>query len=243
MNNEIGRKLTSLTLMTIMLAGGMVIAAPSMMPAASAANQTLFVSAENSEFGNVFSGPTVVEIVVSDPTIQSIDDAHGAPDVTVNGNDVVLAQGTDGSWYAYVADQTYANTANTVIWGSGNGLQYDLHVRYFLLVSSFTLFGNYRVIPFVGSVAVLVLVYLFTKKITNNRVASLISTVIVLQSNLFLTFSSTPSYTIFWSLFYLLSIYLILHKTWYLSPLAYLLSLFSKSFIIPNAFANLGTQP
>ena len=32
MNNEIGRKLTSLTLMTIMLAGGMTIAAPSMMP-------------------------------------------------------------------------------------------------------------------------------------------------------------------------------------------------------------------
>ena len=31
MNNEIGRKLTSLTLMTIMLAGGMTIAAPSMM--------------------------------------------------------------------------------------------------------------------------------------------------------------------------------------------------------------------
>ena len=34
MNNEIGRKITSLTLMTIMLAGGMVIAAPGMMPAA-----------------------------------------------------------------------------------------------------------------------------------------------------------------------------------------------------------------
>ena len=31
MNNEIGRKITSLTLMTIMLAGGMTIAAPSMM--------------------------------------------------------------------------------------------------------------------------------------------------------------------------------------------------------------------
>ena len=46
MNNEIGRKLTSLTLMTIMLAGGMVIAAPSMVPEAAAAGQ-LYVSAEN----------------------------------------------------------------------------------------------------------------------------------------------------------------------------------------------------
>ena len=45
MNNEIGRKLTSLTLMTIMLAGGMTIAAPSMMPQAAAAG-ALYVSAE-----------------------------------------------------------------------------------------------------------------------------------------------------------------------------------------------------
>ncbi len=69
MNNEIGRKLTSLTLMTIMLAGGMVIAAPSMVPEAAAANSTLFVSAENSIFNNTFSGPQVIEIVVSDPAI------------------------------------------------------------------------------------------------------------------------------------------------------------------------------
>jgi Na+(H+)/acetate symporter ActP len=43
---EIGRKITSLTLMTIMLAGGMVIAAPSMMPVAHAANANLFVSVQ-----------------------------------------------------------------------------------------------------------------------------------------------------------------------------------------------------
>jgi DNA-binding protein HU-beta len=43
--NEIGRKLTSLTLMTIMLAGGMVIAAPSMVPTAASAG-ALYVSAQ-----------------------------------------------------------------------------------------------------------------------------------------------------------------------------------------------------
>jgi hypothetical protein len=94
-----------------MLAGGMVIAAPSMMPAASAANETLFVSAENSMFDNTFSGTNVVEVVVSDPLIATLDDAHGIPDVTVNGNDLVMAQATDGSWYAYIVDQTYAETA------------------------------------------------------------------------------------------------------------------------------------
>jgi len=66
MNNEIGRKLTSLTLMTIMLAGGMVIAAPSMVPEAAAAG-ALFVSAENADFNNTFGGAQIVEVIVRDP--------------------------------------------------------------------------------------------------------------------------------------------------------------------------------
>ena len=66
MNNEIQRKLTSLTLMTIMLAGGMVIGAPSMVPEAAAAGQ-LYVSAENAQFGNLFGGAQIVEVIVRDP--------------------------------------------------------------------------------------------------------------------------------------------------------------------------------
>ena len=124
MNNEIGRKITSLTLMTIMLAGGMVIAAPSMVPEAAAANSTLFVSAENSMFNNTFSGPQVIEIVVSDPAIMTLDDVHGAPDVTVNGNDVVMAQATDGSWYAYVVDVDYAREAQSAQWPVAKGLNF-----------------------------------------------------------------------------------------------------------------------
>jgi len=49
--------------MTIMLAGGMVIGAPSMVPEAAAAGQ-LFVSAENANFNNFFAGIQVVEIIV-----------------------------------------------------------------------------------------------------------------------------------------------------------------------------------
>ena len=36
MKNEIGRKLTSLTIMAIMFAGGMTVAVPSIMPGVSA---------------------------------------------------------------------------------------------------------------------------------------------------------------------------------------------------------------
>jgi small subunit ribosomal protein S1 len=51
----LGRKITSLTLMTIMVAGGLTIAFPGVMPEAMAANANLFVSAENSQFNNRIS--------------------------------------------------------------------------------------------------------------------------------------------------------------------------------------------
>lgn len=112
MNNELGRKITSLTLMTIMLAGGMTIAAPSMMPAAHAANANLFVSAENSQFDNYMSGPQVIEVVVIDSDINETDEGEGEPDVTVNGKILRMTQATDGNWYGYFADAEMATIAD-----------------------------------------------------------------------------------------------------------------------------------
>jgi hypothetical protein len=71
--------------MTIMLAAGFSAFAPSTMPEAAAANANLFVSAENSQFQNYFSGPMVIEVVVIDSDIKDTDEAKGEPDVTVNG--------------------------------------------------------------------------------------------------------------------------------------------------------------
>jgi hypothetical protein len=98
------------------------------MPEAMAANANLFVSAENSQFGNLVSGPQVVEVVVVDSTINTLDDVHGEPDVTVNGKQLRMAQATDGNWYAYFAevqqaqyaDATYTNAdATTDVPGIG----------------------------------------------------------------------------------------------------------------------------
>ena len=83
MNNEIQRKLTSLTLMTIMLAGGMVIAAPAMVPEAAAAGQ-LYVSAENAQFGNLFGGAQIVEVIVRDPNRADTEIAEAEPIVFVD---------------------------------------------------------------------------------------------------------------------------------------------------------------
>ena len=96
MYNEIIRKITSLTLMTIMLAGGMTIAFPGFTPDAYAVNANLIVSAENT--GGFVDGAQIVEILIID------DDLSGLPDVTINGDAVAMTATTDGNWYAYIAD-------------------------------------------------------------------------------------------------------------------------------------------
>ena len=61
MKNEIERKITSLTLMTIMIAGGMTFAIPGVMPEAhAAANANLFVSVEDSFSSDRWGGAMVV---------------------------------------------------------------------------------------------------------------------------------------------------------------------------------------
>ena len=113
MKNDIGRKITSLTLMTIMIAGGMSFAAPGVMPEAHAQNANLFVSAENSLFQNSFAGPMVIEVVINDPALGSIDEAEAEPDVTINGQDIRMAQAKDGNWYAYFASDVMALAADS----------------------------------------------------------------------------------------------------------------------------------
>ena len=126
MYNEIRRKITSLTLMTIMLAGGMTIAAPGMVPEAFAANANLFVSAENSQFDNYMSGPQVIEVVVIDSDINDTDEAKGEPDVTVNGKILRMVQGVDGNWYGYFADRNMAQNADATVdpENAGTGLDF-----------------------------------------------------------------------------------------------------------------------
>ena len=107
MNKELGRKITSLTLMTIMLTWTASMGFSStFMPEAYAENQYLYVSAESA--GSIANGQ-IIEIVVAEPAISELDTAYGMPDVNVNGASLVMAQAVDGAWYAYVADADYSN--------------------------------------------------------------------------------------------------------------------------------------
>jgi len=104
----------------------------------------------------------------------------------------------------------------------------DPSLKYFLLDSSVELFGNYKTIPLLFSMALLGVTYLFTTSLTKNRFAGIVSMGIVLQSNLFLTFDTSSTYTNFWILFYLVSLYAVV-KVWFTHPVLYVASMFSKT--------------
>jgi len=102
------------------------------------------------------------------------------------------------------------------------------HIVLILGTLSMNVFGTYRAIPLISSIALLFLTYFITSEISKKRFAGIVSMVIVMQSSTFQTYDTTITYSNFWILFYLLSLYTILKK-WYLSPISYLLSIPSKA--------------
>src|SRR3989441_3703177 len=90
----------------------------------ASSNANLFVSAENSQYNNYFSGPQIVQVIVSDPDINRLDQAYGEPTVTVNGKKLRMAQATDGNWYAYFADRNQAIAADKTVGLAGKGLDF-----------------------------------------------------------------------------------------------------------------------
>jgi len=105
---------------------------------------------------------------------------------------------------------------------------FNLHVKYFLLYLSENIFQNHKAVPFIASILLLFLTYLFTVQLTKKRFAGLVAMTIVLQSYTFLKYDTTSSYANFHTLFYILSLYLI-SKKWHFSPFIYVLSIFSKA--------------
>ena len=88
---------------------------------ADAANQNLYVSAENSYYNNHFAGSMVVEVVINDPSLSDTSEGKGEPDVTLNGKNIRMVQATDGKWYAYFANLDKAKIADQTIVDAGVG--------------------------------------------------------------------------------------------------------------------------
>ena len=131
MNNELGRKLTSLTLMTIMFAGGITVAGASFMPMAEmpeaiathgSSSGTLSVSSTH------IMGGAVLGITISDPSIGATDQQITPPSVSLGSNSIDMTQMTDGTWVAYVVDHETA--LNLQGRNSGESAQSDSGFEY-----------------------------------------------------------------------------------------------------------------
>ena len=118
-------------------------------------------------------------------------------------------------------------TIEDAINGNQNYSAIEPHVKYSLLIISEKVFGDYRAIAFLASIALLVTTYFITKEITKKRFPGIIAMLLVLQSNIFLTYDTSAAYSNFWIMFYVLSLYLVLKK-WQLSHISFVLALFSK---------------
>ena len=118
-------------------------------------------------------------------------------------------------------------TIEDAISGNQNYSPIEPHVKYSLLIISEKVFGDYRVVAFFASIALLVVTFFITKEITKKRVPGIIAMLLVLQSNIFLTYDTSAAYSNFWILFYVLSLYLVLKK-WQFSHILFVLALFSK---------------
>ena len=110
--------------------------------------------------------------------------------------------------------------------------QNDRYVRMFLLHTSLEIFQNIKFLPFLASIFTIFVTYLLTVQITQKRFAGIISILILLQSSTFLKYDTVAVYENFWVIFYLLSL-LLIKKLWFLSPIMYILSVFTKAFVAP----------
>ena len=110
--------------------------------------------------------------------------------------------------------------------------QLDRYVRMGLLSASQEIFQNIKILPFFASILVVFFTYLLTVQLTSKRFAGIIAMLVLLQSHLFLTFDTIAVYENFWVLFYMISL-LTIKKGWMLSPIFYILSVFTKAFVAP----------
>lgn len=136
----------------------------------------------------------------------------------------------DGRFDADYYERVKAELENFEIRKSLTGEKLGTAVQTSLQMGSMIIFGNYKVIPFIASIALLVVTYLLTVQIAKKRFAGLVAMCIVLQSGVFYLYDTSVAYPNFWILFYLVSLYFVL-RTEVLSPVFFILGALSKPLI------------
>ena len=149
-----------------------------------------------------------------------LDEVNQWPDYLILEEALVIWPSTDHS-------SIYVNEQNT------------RYVRMILLDFSQEFLQNIKFLPFIASILVIIFTALITIQISKKRFAGIISMIILLQSITFTDFDTIAVYENFWVLFFLISLYTIQKKSWYASPTSFVLSIFTKAFVITYFWINI----
>ena len=149
-----------------------------------------------------------------------LDEVNQWPDYLILEEALVIWPSTDHS-------SIYVNEQNT------------RYVRMILLDFSQEFLQNIKFLPFIASILVVIFTALITIQISKKRFAGIISMIILLQSITFTDFDTIAVYENFWVLFFLISLYTIQKKSWYTSPISFILSIFTKAFVVTYFWINL----
>jgi len=141
-------------------------------------------------------------------------------DESLDWDDYIILESALELWPDGESDNVYVQEQN------------DRYVRMFLLDTSLDTFQNIKFLPFIASILVVFFTYVLTTQICQKRFAGIIAMVVLLQSNIFLKYDTIAVYENFWVLFYLISLYVI-KKRWFLSPIFYILAVFTKAYVAP----------
>ena len=149
-----------------------------------------------------------------------IDEANQWPDYSILRQSLDIWPSTD-HWSVYIKEQ---NTR---------------YVRMILLDFSETFLQNIKILPFTASILTVVFTALITIQLSKKRLSGIIAMIILLQSFTFTDFDTIAVYENFWVLFYLISLYSINTKWWHMSSANFILSIFTKAFIVTYFWMNL----
>lgn len=97
----------------------------------------------------------------------------------------------------------------------------------YLVIFSKIISGSYRLLPILSSATLLILTYFFSFKITNHRLASVISVMVLEFSKTFMWYSDSVSYPTTWVVCFFLSLYPF--KKYYIRPISFIISFILKA--------------
>ena len=152
--------------------------------------------------------------------------------------ELFLDESEQWSDYSILANalEIWPSTDSTNVYVKEQNTRY---VRMILLDFSQEFFQNIKILPFTASILTVVFTALIAIQISKKRLAGIIAMIVLLQSVTFTDFDTIAVYENFWVLFYLISIYLINKRWWHTSPIAFLLSIFTKAFTATYFWMNL----